>query len=69
MTLKLIQQEINKNKVKTEFKIPVKEFKKSLWLKRWLRLAGSDLENPPKRKGQYVYFTVDGDYINGKFEQ
>jgi hypothetical protein len=63
--LKLIESK--KEKPKTEFKIPLNEFNNSSWLKPWLSLAGADLEKPDKQNSRNIYFTVEGDYLNGKF--
>ena len=64
MELRLIGKPSNEES-KTEFKITQKEFKETKWLHSWLTLAGADLTKPSKQNSRYIYFIVDGDYLNG----
>lgn len=31
----------------------------------WLIKAGAMLNNPTKKNSRFIYYTVDGDYLNG----
>lgn len=64
MELRLIGKP-NNEESKTEFKITQKEFKEVTWLHLWLIRAGADLTKPSKQNSRYIYFIVNGDYLNG----
>ena len=51
--------------IKTKFRITKKEWEKNLWIRGLLKLAGADIEKPFKENSRFIYFIVDGDYING----
>ena len=51
--------------IKTKFRITKKEWEKCLWIRVWLKRAGADIEKPFKENSRFIYFIVDGDYING----
>lgn len=65
MWMTVIEPKKNSNDViKTEFKLTKKEFVNTAWLRGWLKLAGADLNNPTKENSRFVYFVVNGDYLN-----
>lgn len=64
MDLKLIGKPNDKDS-KTLFKIPLKEFNEQPWIAVWLIKAGAMLNSPTKKNSRYIYYTVDGDYLNG----
>lgn len=64
MELKLIGKPNDKDS-KTLFKIPLKEFNEVPGIAVWLVMAGVMLNNPTKKNSRFVYYTVDGDYLNG----
>ena len=51
--------------IKTKFRITKKEWEKSLWIRGWLKLAGADIDKLFKENSRFIYFIVDGDYLNG----
>ena len=51
--------------IKTKFRITKKEWEKSLWIRGWLKLAGAYIDKPFKENSRFIYFIVDGDYLNG----
>lgn len=64
MDLKLIG-EPNSSEAKTLVKIPLKEYNEQHWVAVWLVMKGAILNNPTKKNSRFIYFTVDGDLLNG----
>lgn len=47
----------------TRFKLTIKEF---IELKPLLSKFGIDVDNPSKKSSRFVYFEVEGDFLNGR---